>query len=89
MPVNGLLLTLTEDKKLTEVTLSEIRERSDIELGERTDRWQPVVVDSVGTRGSHEAHEWLESLPGVMMVDVIFSSVNEPSDKEGSKRSLK
>ena len=85
MPVNGLLLTLTEDEMVARATLSEIGQRSDIELGERSDRWQPLVVEASGTRESHEAHEWLSDLPGVVMVDVVFSSVSSPEKASTSK----
>ncbi len=80
MPVNGLLLTLTEDEMLAKGVLSELSHRDDIELGERTERWQPLVVETSGTRESHEVHEWLSSLPGVVMVDVVFSSVGSPQN---------
>jgi len=82
MPVNGLLLTLTEDEKLAGESLLEIGRRGDIELGDRTERWQPLVVETAGVRGSHEVHEWLEALPGVMKVDVVFTSVSEPTEEE-------
>ena len=78
MPVNGLLLTLTKDEMLAEGVLSKLSQRHDIELGERTERWQPLVVETSGTRESHEVHEWLSALPGVVMVDVVFSSVSNP-----------
>ena len=77
MPVNGLLLTLTEDETLVDDALSVISARDDIELGDRTGRWQPVVVEAGGTGESHEVHEWLQALPGVVMVDVVFTSVGD------------
>jgi len=85
MPVNGLLITLTEDETLSGDALLAIAEHDGIELGDRTDRWQPVVVETSGTRDSHEIHEWLEALPGVIMVDVVFSSVSDPEEAEATK----
>ncbi len=88
MPVNGLLLTLNEDESLVSEALLELGRRGDIELGERTDRWQPVVVETTGgAKESHEIHEWLEDLPGVEKVDVVFTSVDEP-DSGQSKQTL-
>lgn len=84
MPVNGLLITLTEDEKLVQDVLLAVESRDGIELGERTGRWQPVVVETEGTRESHEVHEWLDSFPGVVMVDVVFSSVAEPQEDVGN-----
>lgn len=89
MPVNGLLLTLTEDENLAEESLLDITRRGDVELGERTGRWQPVVVETDGTRESHEVHEWLAELPGVQMVDVVFSSVSSPPQDAPTKKVLK
>lgn len=89
MPVNGLLLALTEDENLAGVSLLEIARRGDIELGERTGRWQPLVVETGGTRESHEVHEWLAELAGVEMVDVVFSSVSSPPQDTPSKKVLK
>ena len=80
MPVNGLLITLTEDETLSKEVLLAIAERDGIELGDRTDRWQPVVVETSDTRDSHDVHEWLEALPGVVSVDVVFSSVSDPEE---------
>ncbi len=87
MAVNGLLLTLTEDEMLAKETLLELGLRKDIELGERTARWQPLVVDAKGIRQSHEVHEWLSALPGVVMVDVVFSSVERSEEEQNSKQS--
>ena len=77
MPVNGLLLTLTEDEALVNDALLVIAARDDIELGDRTGRWQPVVVETSGTGESHDVHEWLQELPGIVMVDVVFTSVGD------------
>lgn len=77
MPVNGLLITLTEDENLVNDALSAIAARDDIELGDLTGRWQPVVVEADDTGGSHDVHEWLQALPGVVMVDVVFTSVGD------------
>lgn len=82
MPVNGLLITLTEDETLAQDVLLAIESRDGVELGDRTGRWQPVVVETEGTRDSHEVHEWLESLPGTVMVDVVFSSVGDLHDQD-------
>lgn len=86
MPVNGLLLTLAEDQQLIDDVLVAVAELECIELGERTGRWQPVVVETKGTKDSHDIHEWLESLSGVVMVDVVFSSVD---DQQGESKVAK
>jgi len=80
MPVNGLLLTLTKDESLVNESLLAIADRGGVELGDRTGIWQPVVVETDDTGGSHDVHEWLQELPGVMMVDVVFTSVGDADE---------
>ena len=80
MPVNGLLLTLTDDESLVDDVLLTIAAHDSVELGDRTGRWQPVVVETGGTGESHDVHEWLQALPGVVMVDVVFTSVGDTQE---------
>jgi len=77
MPVNGLLITLEEDETLVEEVLKVLDDREGIEIGERTGRWLPVVVEAEDAKGSHDVHEWIESLSGVVIVDVVFTSVGD------------
>lgn len=85
MPINGLLINLIDDEKLAAETVSLVEESGKFELGERNDRWLPVVAESKDTGGSHDAHEWLDALPGVVSVNVIFASVEEPDFKKEDK----
>lgn len=80
MSINGLLLTLSDEDMLVQQALDAIKEHSQLEIGGRSGRWQPLVVESNGTGDSHDIHEWLQALDGVVKVDVIFTSVDEPSD---------
>ena len=79
MPVNGLLLTLTTDPALATATRQTVSSRAGTELGDSCDRWQPVAVETPGVKEAHDFHEWLESLPGVEQVDVIYVGFDEPS----------
>lgn len=76
MPVNGLMLTLTSDDRSISGVLEAIRTRTEVELGELQDRWLPVVTDTPDQRGSRDVHTWLESLPGVEIVDVILAGID-------------
>ncbi len=78
MPVNGLLLTLSADSVLAEDARRSIATRSEVELAPRQDRWQPLAVDTKDVRAAHDFHEWLESLPGVEQVEVIYVGFEEP-----------
>ena len=79
MPINGLLINLSDDVSLAEETLKVMDSHDQLELGEKIDRWIPVVVESEDTRNSHAIHEWINSLQGVISADVIFASVDQPN----------
>ncbi len=85
MPINGLLINLSNDEVLATETVALLQDSGKLELGERTDRWIPVVVDAAGVGESHDVHEWIDALPGVVAVDVIFASVEEPNRSKVEK----
>jgi hypothetical protein len=79
MPVNGLLLTLSSDPALAESARQTISSRAGVDMGETRGRWQPLAAETAGVKAAHDFHEWLESLPGVEQVDVIYVGFDEPS----------
>ena len=82
MPVNGLLLTLSADPALADAARATISTRPEAVQGETQDRWQPLAVDTPDVKAAHDFHEWLEALPGVEQVDVIYVGFDEPSSNE-------
>ena len=82
MATNGLLINLSDDKSMSEAAIAEMTACQKIEIGERNERWLPIVVEADGVGDSHDIHEWIENLPGVVAVDVIFASVEEPQKQE-------
>lgn len=82
MPVNGLLLTLSHDPALADAARSQISRCREASLGDACDRWQPLAVDTPHVKAAHDFHEWLEALPGVEQVDVIYVGFDEPSPTE-------
>ncbi|MBK1791811.1 hypothetical protein [Persicirhabdus sediminis] len=76
MPVNALLLTLNDSLEQRKSALEQLSNHSQIEVGQLEDRWLPVVAESNNTKNSHELHEWIEQLPGVNFVDIVFASVS-------------
>ncbi|MBC8128148.1 MAG: hypothetical protein H8M99_13490 [Gloeobacteraceae cyanobacterium ES-bin-144] len=56
---------------------TKISARPDTLLGRAEDRWQAVVVDTLDVKAAHDFHEWLEALPGVEQVDVIYVGFDE------------
>jgi len=79
MPINGLLINLSDNTSLADEALATMDSHDQLELGEKLDRWIPVVVESQDTRNSHDIHEWIHSLQGVISADVIFASVDQPN----------
>ncbi|MBK9992317.1 MAG: hypothetical protein IPP19_16755 [Verrucomicrobia bacterium] len=70
--VISLVLRLAEDAVARQAVLAALRKHGGIEAGEQRDCWLPVVAE---TAQPQELHAWLESLPGVMFVDVTFVEV--------------
>ncbi len=79
MPVNGLLLTLSPDPGLADDARIRIAAHCGTELAPVRDRWLPIAVETPDVKSAHEFHEWLESLPGIEHVDVIYVGFDEPS----------
>ncbi len=68
----SLAVRLHEDANLRDAALAVLRTRSDLQLGNLHELWLPVVAE---TLSPIELHAWLESLPGVISVDVAFVEV--------------
>ncbi len=79
MPVNGLLLTLSPDKRLADRAREAIAARAEADLGEPQGIYQPLAVETPDVRSAHEFHEWLEAMPGIERVDVIYVGFEEPN----------
>lgn len=79
MPVNGLLLTLSANSEMADAARARISRRAEVSLGVPQERWQPLAVDTSDVSAAHDFHEWLEALPGVEQVDVIYVGFDEPT----------
>lgn len=77
MPVNGLLVTLSKDSAVAEAACALMAARDGLSLGTPRERWLPVAVETADVRDSHDLHEWIEALPGVEQVDVIYAGFDE------------
>jgi len=85
MPVNGLMLTLTEESEGARVAVERLSEREEIELGVIEDRWLSVVVDAADQGEAKRLHSWLESVDGVEQVEVICVAFDEDSTPESNE----
>lgn len=79
MPVNGLLLTLTHHAELAAAARTQIARHPAVSLGDASGRWQPLAIETPDVKASHDFHEWLEAIPGVEQVDVIYVGFDEPT----------
>jgi len=70
--ITGLVLTL--DASTCDVTalLGELRRHDSLCVGQPEGPWLPVTAETDDPRA---LHRWLESLPGVRAVDVVFVEV--------------
>jgi len=82
MPVNGLLATLTPDRLQADSVRALISSRPGVSMGPAQDRWQPLAVDTSDVKAARDFHEWLEALPGVEQVEVIYVGFDEPNPHE-------
>jgi nitrate reductase NapAB chaperone NapD len=87
MPIAGLTLTLHDDDGLAGEALAAMRARPEIELGERQERWIPVVIEEATSRGSRDLHRWIEDLPGVAYADVVYVSFEEEEESKEQDKS--
>ena len=78
MPISGLLLTLSSDPDRASEALEHLQRRPGIELGDARGRWLPIATETSDSRSAREVHHWLESLPGIAQVEVIYVSFDEP-----------
>ena len=92
MPVAGLALTFNQDEALASDAVAQMFKRDEIQLGELDGRYMAAVLDTADSRASRELHRWIESLPGVDFVDVVYVGFDdhegEPSTPANSTQSV-
>lgn len=76
MPINGLLVTLSQDRHLAEAACAQVASRGEVVMGEGKGRWQPLAAELGSVAEAHDFHEWLESLPGIERVDVVYVGID-------------
>lgn len=84
MPTSGLVLTLSDDAALAEQAVASLRARPEFTPGERNDRWLPVALEAADDAESRAAHDWLNRLPGVDFVDVVYVNFSENDEAPAS-----
>lgn len=77
--LSSLVVTLCDDTKVADKTTQTIAAHEAITVEKAAVAYLPIAIESTDAR---PIHQWLESLPGVIYVDVVFCSTevsNEPS----------
>jgi hypothetical protein len=76
---SGLVITLASDPYAAAKAIEALQNKPGIELGERRGRWLAAAFSGQKPR---DEHAWIESLPGVELVEVVFVGF-EPEDAAG------
>ena len=77
MPISGLVITLADDAARRDAALAALRDHAAIDLGPQTGSRVPIVVETASDDEDRQVWEWLQSLPGVMQVDVAMIHFEE------------
>jgi nitrate reductase NapAB chaperone NapD len=77
MPISGLVITLADDDARCDAALVALRQHGAITLGPQTGPRLPVVVETDSDDEDRQVWEWLQSLPGVLQVDVAMIHFEE------------
>ncbi len=72
--LTSLVVTLSPDPAEADRVQSEIANHEAISAAPLEGHYLPIVIEDVDARS---IHRWLESLPGVLNVDVVFCSTEE------------
>jgi hypothetical protein len=84
MITSGLVLTLNADAALAEQAVASLHARPEFTPGERNGRWLPVALEAADNAESRNLHDWLNALPGVDFVDVVYVDFSEDREAPAS-----
>jgi hypothetical protein len=87
MITSGLVLTLNADAALAEQAVASLRARPEFTPGERNDRWLPVALEARDESARRDLHDWIETLPGVDFVDVVYVNFSDDDEAPASPTS--
>lgn len=76
--LSSLVVTLTDDANLAASTITDIAAHEAISVEKAIGAYLPIAIEAADAR---PIHQWLESLPGVRYVDVVFCSTEFPEDE--------
>lgn len=77
MPVSGVVVTFTHDAEARDRALAALRRDRSVELGRRDGVRIAAVLDTPSEDENRRLWQWLNALPGVCHVDVVFVSFDD------------
>ena len=77
MPVSGLVVTLCEEPQLRAAVFEAIGRDPRITVGVLEANRQAIVLDTASSDEDGQLWDWLNTLPGVMFVEVAFVGFEE------------
>lgn len=77
--LSSLVVTLSDEPETAASTISTIAAHESVSVAPPEGRYLPLTIESADAR---VIHHWLESLPGVRFVDVVFCSTEMDSAAE-------
>lgn len=72
--LSSLVITLSDDTELAASTAQTIAAHDAITAEQAIGAYLPIAIEGTDAR---PVHQWIESLPGVRYVDVVFCSTEE------------
>jgi hypothetical protein len=76
---SGLVITLSQDPALARDARAALANRPEIQLGEQRGRWLAAALRVGNPR---DEHAWIEQLPGVELVEVVFVGFGENFEED-------
>jgi len=72
--LSSLVITLSSDQTAATNALKIIRAHEAITVEKAINHYLPITIEGTDAR---PIHEWIESLPGVAYIDVVFCTTNQ------------
>jgi len=79
MPISGLVISLADPATAENLARALLSHEPRLQLGELHVDRLPCVLETADAKESEAVHDWLLGQPGVLAVDVVFVSFDEPT----------
>jgi hypothetical protein len=73
--LSSLVITLSQDQETATSALKSIQGHAAISTETLIEHYLPITIEATDAR---PIHEWIESLPGVDYIDVVFCTTTPP-----------